>query len=402
MEVHKITKKIANFGRDMKNSVVTPGQYRQRDSLMSIVKGMAIILMVAGHAEGGDMLVRFIYLFHMPVFFIAAGYFFSRTSLDAPWRFCMKRVRGLYFPFVKWALLFLVLHNVLFYFGILNETYGNWTGGVTHPYTLHSFFQRLVHIIFSMAGYDEFMAGAFWFFRALLVTSVGYVLLRLLLRHLFPQLDAVRASLIICVAALAFALFKIGCDMRIVTIVQGGIRETWGIFFFSFGVIFRALESRLPRMRWWNALAIFAFLVAGSWLEWTGMTLTPTLLTVATLPVTGILGFMMLRWLARHIDSHDNVLRRLFVTVGEMTMCVFVFHISAFKLVSLVKIWWYGLDFAQIGCHMVIHEHAADDLFWIAYTAVGVAVPIIWKLVYDRVTARIRHVGAAAVSVHSV
>ena len=156
-------KKIAKFGRNMENSVATANKSRPRNTVMSIVKGMAIILMVAGHAEGGDMLVRFIYLFPYAGVFHRCRIFFSQSSLDDPWRFCMKRVRGLYFPFVKWALLFLVLHNILFYFGILNETYGNWKGGVTHPYTLHSFFQRLVHIIFSMAGYDEFMAGAFWF-----------------------------------------------------------------------------------------------------------------------------------------------------------------------------------------------------------------------------------------------
>ena len=80
---------------------------------------------------------------------------------------------------------------------------------------------------------------------------------------MFPGIGVVRASLIICAAALAFALFKIGCGMRIVTVVQGGIRETWGIFFFSFGVIFRALEPRMPRLSWWHAVAIFAFLIAG-------------------------------------------------------------------------------------------------------------------------------------------
>ena len=52
----------------MENSVATANKSRPRNTVMSIVKGMAIILMVAGHAEGGDMLVRFIYLFHMPVF----------------------------------------------------------------------------------------------------------------------------------------------------------------------------------------------------------------------------------------------------------------------------------------------------------------------------------------------
>ena len=364
--------------------------FPQRDTVMSIVKGIAIILMVAGHAEGGDMLVRFIYLFHMPVFFIAAGYFFSSSSLDDPWRFCVKRFKGLYVPFVKWAILFLLLHNLFFYFGILNETYGNWTGGVTHPYTWHSFFQRLVHIVFSMAGYDEFMAGAFWFFRALLLTSIGYLVLRLLLRHFSPEISTVKASVIICCMAWAFAAFKVSFDMRIVTVVQGGIRETWGLFFFSFGVLFRALENSIPALRWWSAVLIVAFLFVGAYLGWAGMTLTPTMMTVATLPVTGILGFMMLKWLSHYIDARETIVRSILVQLGEMTIYIFVFHIVAFKVVSLIKIWWYGLEFGQIGCHMVIHEHAAEDLFWILYTVVGVSLPIIWKLSYDNICAWMR------------
>lgn len=46
-----------------------------RNIVLSVVKGIAIILMVVGHAEAPDFLTRWIYTFHMPVFFIAAGYF---------------------------------------------------------------------------------------------------------------------------------------------------------------------------------------------------------------------------------------------------------------------------------------------------------------------------------------
>lgn len=75
----------------------------------------------------------------------------------------MKRFKGLYVPFVKWSIFFLLIHNLLFKIGILNEVYGNWTGGTTHPYSIHQFWQRLTNIVFSMGGYDEFLAGAFWF-----------------------------------------------------------------------------------------------------------------------------------------------------------------------------------------------------------------------------------------------
>ena len=116
-------------------------------------------MMCVGHTECYWLIINFIYLFHMPLFFIAAGYFFSKKYEQDPWLFCKKRFKGLYVPFVKWSLLFLVLHNLMFKIGILNEQYGNWENGVTHPYSLHDFCQRLVHIVFSMGGYDEFLAG---------------------------------------------------------------------------------------------------------------------------------------------------------------------------------------------------------------------------------------------------
>ena len=101
-----------------------------RNPVFSVCKAIGIILMVIGHAEAPELVCNFLYTFHMPLFFIAAGYFFSEKNLADPWTFCKKRFKGLYLPFVKWSLVYLLLHNVFHYFGILNETYGNWTGGV--------------------------------------------------------------------------------------------------------------------------------------------------------------------------------------------------------------------------------------------------------------------------------
>ena len=49
----------------------------KHDSSISICKGLAIILMVIGHAEAPGAISAFIYEFHMPLFFITAGYFFN-------------------------------------------------------------------------------------------------------------------------------------------------------------------------------------------------------------------------------------------------------------------------------------------------------------------------------------
>lgn len=44
---------------------------------ISIAKALGIILMVVGHSGCPEILARFIYLFHMPLFFFCSGYFFT-------------------------------------------------------------------------------------------------------------------------------------------------------------------------------------------------------------------------------------------------------------------------------------------------------------------------------------
>ena len=159
----------------------------KRDTTISICKGIAIILMVIAHAEAPGWLCKFIFEFHMPLFFITAGYFFSLKYLDDEATFVKKRIKGLYWPFVKWSVFFLIIHNWMFDIGILNERYGNEMGGVTHPYTWHQIQQNLWNIFTAMGGYDQFLCGAFWFFRGLFVASILYLIL-------YKMLDTIVAA----------------------------------------------------------------------------------------------------------------------------------------------------------------------------------------------------------------
>ncbi|MCM1152823.1 MAG: acyltransferase family protein [Muribaculum sp.] len=338
------------------------------------MKGIGIILMVIGHAEAPWYITNFIYTFHMPLFFIAAGYFFSRRYLSDPWTFISKRVKGLYVPFLKWSLVFLLLHNVWHRFGILNETYGNWTGGVTHPYSLHDMAQRAVQIFTSMSGYDEFMAGAFWFFRGLMLASIIFMLLYKLIDSRTRLNDSCSVALI-CIGAVAFTAFHIFSSVKISAIPNGGWRETWGVFFFGIGVLYRKYEPRIKEH--WGLFALYFLLLCGTaWLHLSGMNNGGSYRDLWSLPLTGIIGWLFVHYAAKKIDGKDSRLRRLMIFIGENTLYVFIFHIISYKLVSLMKIQWYDLDFEQIGCHMVIHYNNTD-FFWVLYSIAGVAVPLV-------------------------
>lgn len=78
---------------------------------LDIAKGIAIILMVLGHSELPVWLNRFIWTFHMPLFFIAAG---ITNDFNQPLGLFLKRKsRTLLLPFAIYSVIVLLLEAVL-------------------------------------------------------------------------------------------------------------------------------------------------------------------------------------------------------------------------------------------------------------------------------------------------
>ena len=354
-----------------------------RNTVISISKGIAIILMVIAHAEAPGWLCKFIFEFHMPLFFITAGYFFSLKYLHDEATFVKKRVKGLYVPFVKWSVIFLALHNLMFKIGILNEAYGNETGGVTHPYSWHQIQQNLWNIFTAMGGYDQFLCGAFWFFRGLFVASILYLIIYKVLDSGIRSEKWKKAiPYLICVIMLILCGWKTYEGLKVITLVQGGYRDMMGCFFFGVGFIFRqyaesynALIKRYYAIIW-TTILFGAIVYAFSYYLTANMNWRSSYTQFLSLPVPALLGFLMTYNISMLLDKKDTWLKRFLVYTGDHTLNIFIFHIVAYKVVSLIKIWYYGLDMQQIGCHMVIHEHSQEDAFWLLYTIAGVGIPL--------------------------
>jgi hypothetical protein len=271
----------------------------------------------------------------------------------------------------------------MFDIGILNEVYGNEQGGVTHPYTWRQTEQCLWNIFTAMGGYDQFLNGAFWFFRALLVASLLYLFIYKGLDVLAsktrlkdqPLTRTLWIPLTICIIMLLLCGWKTYEGLKVITLVQGGFRDMMGVFFFSCGFLFRQWEHKY-RVKWWATL-LFAVVV---W--WFSDNLTANMNWRSTfeqflsLPLPAILGCLMVYNISTWLDKKEGIVKRFLVYCGDNTLPIFVFHILSYKVVSLLKIWYYGLDPRQIGCHMVIHDYAKEDFFWVLYTIAGVGLPL--------------------------
>ena len=87
---------------------------KTRNITFDIAKGIGIILVVIGHyiPEGAPSwyvgFTHFIYQFHMPLFFIIAGFFFERSSSDKGyWSLVGAKFKRLMIPYfiLSWAVI---------------------------------------------------------------------------------------------------------------------------------------------------------------------------------------------------------------------------------------------------------------------------------------------------------
>lgn len=137
---------------------------QNRDLTLDIAKGICIILMVVGHSGCPEYLNHFLYMFHMPCFFFVSGWLLSDRYLTDVRTGLKQKLKGSYWPFVKWQLIFLLLHNV---FTMLHF--------YADPYMPKEFAVRIIRT-FAMTG-GESLLGGFWFLISLTWASVVTLLL---------------------------------------------------------------------------------------------------------------------------------------------------------------------------------------------------------------------------------
>lgn len=358
-----------------------------REEKFTILKAIAIILVVLSHAGACGWINQTIYIFHVPIFFFCAGYFFNTAYLNDERTYVVHRIKGLYFPFVRWSIFFLLIHNLLFYTGLLNETYGNSAGGVPHPFGWHQFCQHLWNIVFNMSGYDTFLCGAFWFFRAFLLSSIAFLLLFKLVLKVSGALNEKQTGWVVLALSLLFMTWKTLEGLQITGVAQGGAREITGLALMSMGFLTRRYDV-VSRLNWRFVTPFLAFLILAAVLFPSAMYWRPTFAQFVSLPLPAYCGFIVCLYIAMLIDGHTRRLRQILLYIGSRTLYVFAFHLVAFKLVSAAKVAWYDLPWLAVGGHPYVMQPSNNVVWVLLYCIVGVGLPLLWLEVYRKLSAR--------------
>lgn len=343
---------------------------KKRDNTIDILKGIGIILMVIGHASCPKLLRDFIYPFHMPLFFIASGYFFKDKNISEKWSFVVRKIKSIYIPFLLCSLAFLLLHNLFFKLGIINNQYGAITGTVSALYSLQEIIDRFMKIVFKMDFYEFYLLGAYWFMRAMFFSSLimcfGTWFLNIFLKSVTKSIITLSILCLLIAGILRYTGYPLPY------IAQGGFREMMAVFFIGVGYMIRKKQEILLKS---VAIPILALILycAICCIYSPSLSYLGNCYDYMAIPFTGVTGTYIVYYLSS-IWSKSNS-SKLISYIGRKSLWILTLHLLMFKLSELLEITLYDLPIQMIGCHTVIP--AKDNWFFLIHTFVAISIPTI-------------------------
>jgi fucose 4-O-acetylase-like acetyltransferase len=327
-----------------------------RDVTLDIAKGICILLMVAGHSGCPGYLGRFIYMFHMPCFFFVSGWLLSDAYLDDLRKGLWRKLKGAYWPFVKWELLFLTFHNAFAVMGVYRDSYG-----------ASEFASKALRILTFTGG--EQLLGGYWFLISLCWASVGSLLMLYALRR-WGKLSTATVA-----AVIALVLLVIPWESRLPVRLpaQFGEQTLMATAFYLSGYLCKR-QWKSVRASWTRALCLLLCpalaAIAWSWNIETGkdgLLLVPFFVTA----MAGTLGTL-------HLSACLLRCRPFAVPltyIGERTLYVLTFHFLGFKCLSAVYIALCGLPHDRLAEFPGLS--GVPSGFWLAYVLAGVGFSLV-------------------------
>lgn len=330
--------------------------HKSKNNYISIAKALGIILMVIGHSGCPPAISKFIYLFHMPLFFICSGYFFMEISdWSSLYSFYKKRMKGLYWPYLKWSLLFLLLHNTFRHLHITASVF----------YQKEDYIRQLIKMIF-MTDY-ELLIRPFWFIKelfyaSLIVATISFLNSRLSTKKK-PELFF----------AIAIILSVISKFVPLIPLIGDCSVLCLSILYYYTGILIYKYKQYIP-LSYTTLIFTFIIVLLGSLffkgtidMRFTGI--------YNQIPyyIFSIAGIIMILCISQKLETTNKV--SLLYYIGNHTMPILALNLLALKVGSCLKIWIYRLPIEQLASFTVIYDY--NSWYWLIYTIIGVAIPLL-------------------------
>lgn len=334
-----------------------------RNNYIAIAKAIGIILMVVGHSGCPSALGRFIYLFHMPLFFVCSGYFFKEITNKASLiPFYKKKMTGLYVPYLKWSLLFLLLHNIFRYLYIIGSDF----------YHMADYVRQFAKLLV-MTDY-EILIRPFWFMKELLLTSIIVASFSLIRSLFFPKIS------IFFLLIISMAITFVAKSVQDFPLIGDCSLLFFSITYFYSGVLLQKYKDIIPFNTSMMIISFLIVLIGSVLYKGTIDMRFTTEKNIIPYYILSLAGVIMVLCISKKSECISA--KYILYYIGNHTMPILALNLLALKLGNLIKIWIYDLPINNLSSHTVIYNY--NTFYWLAYTMIGVVIPLLTNYLYNR------------------
>lgn len=330
----------------------------RRDTTVDVMRGIAIILVVLGHAGINDYSWNAIYFFHMPLFFFISGCFFKPLKENSIISY-MKTLKwkSLYRPFVIYSLLFLAFTPLLYYWGISG----------THLVTWKEWIKSVELILrFRTASVD--LLNIFWFLPVLFAAHALFLFISIKIQRKWQ------------LAIIAVFLFLLGrwCYNHGYNEPYDFSRIMYLSAFYIGGFCSYSYLNKYATNIWLFLGALFSFFY---------FTFTPheVFASILCYMYVALCGILITFFVSIQIVK-TKCMNDWLSYIGKHTMSIYVFHTIAIKCSE-----WVIAKNGIIEFSKGWPGRAPIDGLWWFYTVIGIVVPIVFVWMKSRILNSTKH-----------
>lgn len=340
-----------------------------RDYTIDGIKALGIIFMVLGHC--GFPGTHFIYLFHMPIFFISSGYLFSEnrvTTIKGIVSYFKRKLTSLWLPYVKWNVLFICLNNIF----VKNYLYsGNYL-------TINEMVIGILKVFCFKGG--SLFASAFWFVRTLFLVELLFAtFLFICSKSKYLKNNQMIASVIFAIVSLASAYILSVKEISLFDLAPVFI----GTFLFVLGYLIKKLNLITYSGEKVCVISFFVLLI----LSPHGRVLLNE--NKFTNPVyiflTSVSGWYLLHGICNVLIDRKHI-RWIFQVITKNSLAIMALHFLFFKIVILFQIELWELPIEKLSVFPVLD---GSNGWWIAYSILGICGPLLTITIKDTLCSQI-------------
>lgn len=351
-----------------------------RDQTLDLLKGMGIFLMIYRHARGP--MSDFVLLFHMAIFFIASGYLYHVQYAGdgrSVGMYIVKKIRGLYLPYFLYASAFVMLNNLFLRLNIYTDNPAFLQAeGIEVAYTsLGSYYgvgtmlKKIVDVALFRSGTQ--IGGALWFFQTLFLVLILYTVIEYTARKLLRDEQHIVFSQLI--VSLVFLCLGYYCHLA--NRSMHGFNRVFSVYvLIHIGRILKQyhMMERVVKHGKRPVYVILAFVVLALGYQRGNIALDKNNIeNPAFFLVMSLTGWLLMYLLASFLTQHRSWLNAGIAYLSQHSIPVIAMHFLGFKIVSWISVCIYGQEPFMIAAFPVLQ---ISGLWWLAYTAVGIAFPL--------------------------